>query len=78
MAYHYHTESVYLEEKWLGRTGAHSSEEITALSARFNQMSASGWELFHIADVGVVGKLFKADDRRSVTIAFYRREIPSG
>lgn len=78
MTFHYHTEAIYLEEKWLGRTGAHSTEEIAALSARFNQMSTAGWELFHISEVAVVGKVFKADDRRSVTVAFYRQEIPTG
>lgn len=75
MAYHFHTEAVFLEEKLVGRTGAHSTEAITALSTRFNQLSAEGWDLFHIAEVNVVGKIFKADDRRGVTVAFFRKEI---
>ncbi|HEX6145323.1 MAG TPA: hypothetical protein VF083_01005 [Acidimicrobiia bacterium] len=75
MGYHYFTESVFLEEKLLGRTGAHSTEAITALANRFNELSAQGWELFHIAEVNVVGKVFKADDRRGVTVAFFRKEI---
>jgi hypothetical protein len=74
MGYHYHTEAVFLEEKTFGRTGAHSTEAITALSTRFNQLASDGWELFHIAEVNVVGKIFKADDRRGVTVAFFRRE----
>ncbi|MDP9493945.1 MAG: hypothetical protein M3P87_01785 [Actinomycetota bacterium] len=68
---------MFLEEKLLGRTGAHSTEAITSLSARFNQLSAEGWDLFHIAEVNVVGKIFKADDRRGVTVAFFRREAPA-
>ena len=76
MAYHYHTEAVFLEEKMFGRTGAHSTEAITALSARFNQLAEAGWELFQIADVNVVGKVFKADDRRGVTVAFFRKDRP--
>ena len=48
MQYQYHTESVFLEEKMFLRTGAHSTEAINALSSRFNQLSAEGWELFHI------------------------------
>jgi hypothetical protein len=78
MAYQYHTESVFLEEKLLGRTGAHSTEAITALAARFNQLAAEGWDLFHVAEVNVVGKVFKADDRRGVTVAFFRKELTSG
>ena len=77
MAYAYHTEAVYLEEKTFGRTGAHSTEAITSLSNRFNELSTQGWELFHIADVNVVGKVFKADDRRGVTVAFFRKERPT-
>lgn len=77
MAYHFHSEAVFLEDKILGRIGAHSTEAITSLSARFNQLSAEGWDLFHIADVNVVGKIFKADDRRAVTVAFFRREVPA-
>jgi hypothetical protein len=76
MAYHYHTEAVFLEEKMFGRTGSHSTEAITALSARFNQLAEEGWELFHIAEVNVVGKVFKAEDRRGVTVAFFRRDRP--
>ena len=76
MAYHYHTEAVFLEEKMFGRTGAHSTEAITALSARYNQLAEAGWELFQIADVNVVGKVFKADDRRGVTVAFFRKDRP--
>ncbi len=72
MAYTYHTEAVFLEEKTFGRTGAHSTEAISALASRFNQLAADGWELFHIADVNVVGKVFRADDRRAVTVAFFR------
>jgi hypothetical protein len=77
MAYSYHTEAIFLEEKVFGRTGAHSTEAIIALSARFNQLSAEGWELFHIAEVNVVGKVFRADDRRGVTVAFFRHEGPA-
>jgi hypothetical protein len=77
MAYQFHTEAVFLEEKLLGRTGAHSTEAITALASRFNQLSTEGWDLFHIADVNVVGKVFKADDRRGVTVAFFRKELIS-
>jgi hypothetical protein len=76
MAYHYHTEALFLEEKLLGRTGAHSTEAITGLATRFNDLSNQGWELFHIADVNVVGKIFRADDRRGVTVAFFRKEMP--
>lgn len=75
MPYHYHSEAVFLEEKLLGRTGAHSTDAIAALSTRFNQLSADGWDLFYIADVNVVGKVFKADDRRGVTVAFFRKEM---
>ena len=75
MAYHYHTEAVFLEEKTFGRTGAHSTEAIAALSGRFNQLAGEGWELFHIADVNVVGKVFKAEDRRAITVAFFRRDL---
>jgi hypothetical protein len=76
MAYHYYTEALFLEEKLLGRTGAHSTEAITGLATRFNDLSNQGWELFHIAEVNVVGKIFKADDRRGVTVAFFRKETP--
>jgi hypothetical protein len=75
MAYQFHTEAVFLEEKLLWRTGAHSTEAIAALASRFTQLSAEGWDLFHVADVNVVGKVFKADDRRRVTVAFFRKEI---
>ena len=77
MAYQYHTEAVFLEEKLFGRTGAHSTEAISTLASRFNQLSADGWDLFHIAEVNVVGKVFKADDRRGVTVAFFRKELPA-
>ncbi|HEY7704618.1 MAG TPA: hypothetical protein VID03_07295 [Acidimicrobiia bacterium] len=73
MAYQYHTEAVFLEEKMFMRTGAHSTEAINALASRFNQLATDGWELFQIAEVNVVGKIFKADDRRGVTVAFFRR-----
>lgn len=77
MTYAYRTEAVYLEEKMFGRTGAHSTEAITSLSNRFNELSSRGWELFHIAEVNVVGKVFKTDDRRGVTVAFFRKERPA-
>jgi hypothetical protein len=77
MTYQYRTEAVFLEEKMFLRTGAHSTEAIAGLAARFNQLSDEGWELFHVAEVNVVGKVFKADDRRGVTVAFYRRPIPA-
>jgi hypothetical protein len=73
VTYRYHTEALFLEDKLLGRTGAHSTNAINALSARLNQLSSEGWELFQIAEVNVVGKIFKAEDRRGVTVAFFRR-----
>lgn len=78
MAYRYRTEPVFLEEKLFGRTGAHDTKAIASLSDRFNQLSADGCELFHIAEVDVVGKVFRASERRSVTVAFFRKEVDSG
>jgi hypothetical protein len=74
MGFHYHTEAVFLEEKTFGRTGAHSTEAIAGLSTRLNQLASDGWELIQVAEINVVGKIFKADDRRGVTVAFFRRE----
>ncbi|MBA2726363.1 MAG: hypothetical protein H0U53_10275 [Actinobacteria bacterium] len=46
------------------------------IGQRFTELSAQGWEFVRALDVPVVGKVFKSEERRTVAVAVFRKEIP--
>jgi len=71
--YVYHTELISMTEKWMGRTGSSSHNASAAIAQRLTTLSAQGWEFVTTTRVPVVGKVFKADDVRTLTVAIFRR-----
>jgi len=69
----YHTELLSMSEKWVGRTGSGSHTQSGHIGQRFTSLSAQGWEFVTTTRVPVVGKVFKADDVRTLTVAIFRR-----
>ncbi len=72
-AYVYHTELLSMTEKWMGRTGSASHDATGHIAQRLTQLSAQGWEFVTTTRVPVVGKVFKAEDVRTLTVAIFRR-----
>lgn len=73
VAYVYHTELVSLTEKWLGKT--HSGSSSQDITDRFNYLASQGWELVTMSAVPVVGKVFRSNEERTVTVVVWRREV---
>lgn len=71
--YIFHTELLSMTEKWIGRTGSGSHDASAHIAQRMTELSAQGWEFVTTTRVPVVGKVFKADDTRTLTVAVYRR-----
>lgn len=76
--FEYHAELISVSEKVLGRTGSGSHGSVKGISDRFTQLSTLGWEFVDTARVPVVGKVFKADDHRTLTVAIFRRRRQPG
>jgi Protein of unknown function (DUF2510) len=74
--YVYHTELLSVTEKWIGRTGSGSHEAAAPIAQRLTELSAQGWEFVTTTRVPVVGKVFKAEDVRTLTVAIFRRPAP--
>lgn len=72
-AYVYHTEFLSVSEKWVLRTGSGSHSETDRIALRFTELSRQGWEFVGTTRVPVVGKVFKVDDVRTLTVAIFRR-----
>lgn len=70
--YRYHTEFVSISEKFLGHT--HSGSSSKDITDRFNSLAGQGWELVTMSTVPVVGKVFKSNEERTVTLAVWRLE----
>lgn len=74
MPYTYHTEPLFFEERVLGRTSVASVEQVKTVGQRFTQLSAEGWEFMRSIDIPVVGKVFKSEERRTISVAVFRKE----
>ncbi|WP_162250316.1 DUF2510 domain-containing protein [Cellulomonas sp. Root485] len=72
-SYVYHTELLSMTEKWIGRTGSGSHNSSVHIAQRLTDLSSQGWEFITTTRVPVVGKVFKADDARTLTVAIFRR-----
>jgi hypothetical protein len=72
-SYVFHTELLSMTEKWMGRTGSASHDATAHIAQRLTQLSAQGWEFVTTTRVPVVGKVFKAEDVRTLTVAIFRR-----
>ncbi|MBA2725728.1 MAG: hypothetical protein H0U53_07045 [Actinobacteria bacterium] len=75
MTYAYYIEPLYFEEKVFGRTTVASVEQVKVIGQRFSQLAAQGWEFVRSIDVPVVGKVFKSEERRRVSVALFRKEV---
>lgn len=75
-SYVFHTELLSMTEKWVGRTGSGSQNAAAPIAQRLTELSAQGWEFVSTTRVPVVGKVFKADDARTLTVAIFRRPAP--
>jgi hypothetical protein len=71
--YVYHTELLSMTEKFMGRTGSGSQSASHHIGDRLSELSAQGWEFVTTTRVPVVGKVFKSDDHRTLTVAIFRR-----
>lgn len=71
--YIYHSELLSMTERWVGRTGSGSHDATAPIAQRLTELSMMGWEFVTTTRVPVVGKMFKADDVRTLTVALFRR-----
>ena len=69
--YRYHTEFVSISEKFMGHTSSGSSA--SDITDRFNHLAERGWELVSMSPIPVVGKVFKSNEERTLTLAVWRK-----
>ncbi len=69
----YHTELISITEQVMFKTGSGKHGRAKHIGDRFTQLSAQGWEFVSTSRVPVVGRVFKADEHRTLTVAIFRR-----
>lgn len=72
--YEYLTEAVDLAEMVVGKTTS-GSAVISDIGKHFTHIASYGWELVQVAQVPVVGEVFKSKEFRWVAVAIFRRPL---